>query len=76
MNSDMRILRGLSIATMVFSILGVLAGGAFLALMISASSMLSDPAFFDLLFKNFSRALLVPQRLMEVLLRQRMTIPQ
>lgn len=33
---------------MVFSILGVLAGGAFLALMISASSMLSDPAFFDL----------------------------
>lgn len=48
MNSDMRILRGLSIATMVFSILGVLAGGAFLALMISASSMLSDPAFFDL----------------------------
>lgn len=48
MNSDIRILRGLSIATMVFSILGVLAGGAFLALMISASSMLSDPAFFDL----------------------------
>lgn len=33
---------------MVFSILGVLAGGAFLALMISASSMLSDPAFYDL----------------------------
>ena len=33
---------------MVFSILGVLAGGAFLALMISASSMLSDPTFFDL----------------------------
>lgn len=48
MNSDIRILRGLSIATMVFSILGVLAGGAFLALMISASSMLSDPAFYDL----------------------------
>ena len=47
-NSDIRILRGLSIATMVFSILGVLAGGAFLALMISASSMLSDPTFFDL----------------------------
>ena len=48
MNSDTRVLRGLSIATLIFCILGVLAGGAFLALMISASSMLSDPAFFDL----------------------------
>ena len=48
MNSDARVLRGLSIATLIFCILGVLAGGAFLALMISASSMLSDPAFFDL----------------------------
>lgn len=47
MNSDVRIIRGLNIATLVFSIMGALIGGAFMALMISASSMLSDPTFFN-----------------------------
>lgn len=47
MNSDVRIVRGLNIATLVFSIMGALIGGAFMALMISASSMLSDPTFFN-----------------------------
>jgi hypothetical protein len=46
-NSDVRIIRGLNIATLVFSIMGALIGGAFMALMISASSMLSDPTFFN-----------------------------
>lgn len=47
MNSDVRIIRGLNIAALVFSIMGALIGGAFMALMISASSMLSDPTFFN-----------------------------
>lgn len=52
MNSDIRILRGISIATLVFSILGALVGGAFLAMMISVSSMVSDPTFSDLLVQE------------------------
>ena len=39
MNSDVRIVRGVNIATLVFSVMGALIGGAFLvALLLSASS--------------------------------------
>lgn len=55
-NSDFRILRGVSIATLVFAILGALAGGAFLALMVSASSMLSDPDFFNMFVEELQRS--------------------
>lgn len=55
-NSDFRILRGVSIATLVFAIMGALAGGAFLALMVSASSMLSDPDFFNMFVEELQRS--------------------
>ncbi len=45
-NSDVRIVRGVNIATLVFSVMGALIGGALVALLLSASSMLSDPDFF------------------------------
>ena len=48
MNSDVRIVRGVNIATLVFSVMGALIGGALVALLLSASSMLSDPDFFDM----------------------------
>lgn len=47
-NSDVRIVRGVNIATLVFSVMGALIGGALVALLLSASSMLSDPDFFDM----------------------------
>ena len=39
MNSDVRIVRGVNIATLVFSVMGALIGGALVALLLSASSM-------------------------------------
>lgn len=46
---DIRVLRGINIAALVLSIIGVLLGGAFALFMIISSSALSDPQFFDAL---------------------------
>lgn len=46
---DIRVLRGINIAALVLSIIGVLLGGAFALFMIVSSSALSDPQFFDAL---------------------------
>lgn len=56
MNSDIRILHGLSIATLVFSILGLLAGGAFLFMVVSASSLLSDPNNYQMIVEELQGA--------------------
>lgn len=46
---DVRVLRGINIAALVLSIIGVLLGGAFAIFMVVSSSALSDPQFFDAL---------------------------
>lgn len=46
---DVRVLRGINIAALVLSIIGVLLGGAFAIFMVVSSGALSDPQFFDAL---------------------------